>query len=671
MFALARPWPTVALTLLAWALAALPAYAREPARTVLTIHSGAADYGGNPVLDAGIQEALFRNRGEAIDYFAEYLDFDRLSEIEPSPVLGDYISRKYAGRRFDVVIAMTSRSLRFVVENRAKLFPTASIVFGAADDSLVSRAGPDITGVRFSNHYSATLKLALELHPAAREAFVVAISPNPQVGASVRAELGRFDQQVTLTYLEADSLTGLLDAVRAVPRSSVILFITFQRAGESYVTDLLTPARLVAGAARVPVYSVVDTMIGTGVVGGKVREMRASGTRAGEMARRILGGTPARQIPIENVPLVPMFDWRQLQRWDVDPSRLPPGSDIRFRVPTVWEAHRRYIAGAIIIMAVQLFLIAGLVVHRARRQRAEETLRAREATLRKSYVRIRQLAGRLITVQETARANIARDLHDDVCQELVGVSMAISALKRSSASIGEARRQRALAQLERSARNTVDSVRRLSHDLHPASLRLLGLAAALRGHCLEVEKRHGVHVSFSGTRDVSDLPIEVAVCLFRIAQEALRNGIVHGSARQLAVSLARTDGQVELQVSDDGRGFDLEAVRRGGDGIGLVSIEERAHAVGATAQITTRVAHGTSVVVRAPIAAGDSADDAGVPEPVIAARLMRAVHPLHAEVRRVGGVLDGSRRTVTGTARDDAAGIGARRAAGHQSKGHL
>jgi signal transduction histidine kinase len=143
-----------------------------------------------------------------------------------------------------------------------------------------------------------------------------------------------------------------------------------------------------------------------------------------------------------------------------------------------------------------------------------------------------------------------------------------------------------------------DEIRRLSHELHPATLRLVGLATALNAHCGEVAKRHHVHVSCTSSGDLKLHP-DLDVDLFRIAQEALRNGIVHGRARRLAVSLSRSGECVELVVTDDGRGFDVEGVRAAGSGLGLVSIEERAHAFGGSVHITSGP-QGTTVRVRGP-----------------------------------------------------------------------
>jgi signal transduction histidine kinase len=318
------------------------------------------------------------------------------------------------------------------------------------------------------------------------------------------------------------------------------------------------------------------------------------------MALEVLHGARAQDIPIENARLVPTFDWRQLRRWGIDESRIPSGANIQFRVPTMWESYREYIVGATVVIAAQLLLIAGLLTQRASRRRAEQTILKREAALRRSYERIRELSGRLIDAQEAARAEIARELHDDVCQQLVGVAMAVSGLKRSAGHLQDAAAQEALSDLQQRAQGMVEGVRRLSHDLHPATLRLVGPAAALAAHCREVEKRYGVEIGCRTIGNLEHLPPPVALCVFRIAQEALRNGAEHGRARLFAVSLARTADGVELTVTDDGRGFDLEAVRRDGRGLGLISMEERAHRLGGDLRVVTRLGEGTTLRLRIP-----------------------------------------------------------------------
>ncbi len=310
-------------------------------------------------------------------------------------------------------------------------------------------------------------------------------------------------------------------------------------------------------------------------------------------------GQKPESIPIEKQEETPIFDWRQVKRWGLDPASLPPGSEIRFRVPTVWELYGSYIIGTIVVLIAQLLLIAGLLQSRARLRRADNTIRTREAALRVSYERIRQMAGRLINAQEAARAEIARDLHDDVCQKLTTVSVGVGSLKSATGSLDDPMMQEDISELDRETQAAFESIRRLSHELHPATLRLLGLPPALRSHCQEIAKRHGVQVLFNGD-GIGTLHPDVAVCFFRIAQESLRNSVVHGGAKEMTVTLGREGDELDLTVEDDGRGFDVAAVRTDGRGLGLVTMEERVNLVGGHMSIASVPGRGTTVRVRGP-----------------------------------------------------------------------
>jgi signal transduction histidine kinase len=592
----------VAGLMLAWPCPVASAQAGAP-RTVLAIHGGPEFFPGVEAFDRAIRNTLLSSPDVPVNYFAEYLESEELTLATASKALAESIRLKFEGRRIDVLIANTVPALEFVLRLREELYPGAPVVFIAAavPEAVARGTAGGVTGLVRSVAMKETLELALQLHPSVRQVFVVAYAPAVDGYAErVRSTLSEFSQRVQLTYIDESTLAGMVAAVKALPPRSLILYTRYSPVDVRrvvYPDELIAP---IARAAAVPVYAGTGLYMGRGVVGGIMQGDEAAGTHIGQITRRILEGTPPDEIPIESPPLVPTFDWRQLKRWGIDPSTLPPGSEILFRTPTTWEAYKWYIVGAIVVVSAQLLLIAALLAQRARRRRAEETILTREASLRTSYERIRQLAGRLINAQEAARATIARDLHDDVCQRLSNVSIAVSGLKTFSGDIQGARAQQAFAELQRDMRATFDCIRRLSHDLHPATLRVLGLAPALNAHCAEVARLHGVQVAFTTGGDLGHLHPDVALCLFRIAQESLRNGIVHGEAPRFDVSLVRSGDEVELTVTDHGRGFDLEAVRRAGTGLGLVSMEERAHAVGANLHIVTALRQGTTIRVRGP-----------------------------------------------------------------------
>ena len=189
------------------------------------------------------------------------------------------------------------------------------------------------------------------------------------------------------------------------------------------------------------------------------------------------------------------------------------------------------------------------------RKDAEDRIRESRAALEASHREIQHLAGRLIEAQDAERARIARDLHDDVSQQLAGLSIALSGLKHrmDELQVGEDL-QADLRALHQRTTTLAQNVRHLSHDLHPTVLRHAGLVAALTSYCAELERSHGTALTCSAEGDFASIAPEVALCLYRIAQEALRNVIAHAGASRADVRLLRTGDDAEITIADDGKG---------------------------------------------------------------------------------------------------------------------
>jgi len=566
------------------------------ARTVLTIHSGAESFPANPVLDAGIRDRLVRVSGPPIDYFAEYLESDLFPGDEALLAFKDYLRRKYHGRRIDVVIAMTDTALRFVVDSREELFQDAPVVFFAlaGPDETIRTTGAGITGIRVGIAYAETLKLVLALHPTAQRVFVVAKGPDSQIVESARTEFNRFSRQISITYLTEATVPLLLTAVRAIPQGSVILYLWHQQSDPGGVFYSDAVAKLVADAANVPVYGTSDLYLGTGVVGGVMRNTRETGTRIGDMALRVLAGTRPQDIPIETARVMPLLDWRQVRRWGIDPSRLPPESQIEYREPPLLERYLFYIAAAMSALVAQAALIAALVIQRTRRRKAEHQVLRSRVALHTSDDRIRDLGARLLHAQEEERARIARELHDDISQQLAVLAIDLKLLGHAAKDRVEA----AAAEALKRAEDIGTSVHALSHRLHPGRMQVLGLVDALNE--LQRELSHPeVNFTFTHEGVPSTLPPDLTLCLYRIVQEALQNALKHSRARNVTVDLRRVSNAIALSITDDGVGFEVDAAWR--RGLGLISVRERVEALGGTFRLQSRLGAGSRFDVRVPI----------------------------------------------------------------------
>ena len=232
------------------------------------------------------------------------------------------------------------------------------------------------------------------------------------------------------------------------------------------------------------------------------------------------------------------------------------------------------------------------------RWRAEEALRQKETKLREAYERIRSLAHRLILAQEAERTQIARELHDDVSQQLaalgIGLSLVEARLKHSDTMRDE------VTKLRHVASGLAEKVRHVSHALHPGVLQHAGLNAAIASHCEAVAAQHPFLVRFEARGTFNDVPADVALCIYRAAQQGLRNVAMHARATRAWVTLVRVGGQIELTVTDNGRGFDPAAAHA--RGLGLLSIEERVHLANGKFSVTARPGGGSRLTVSVPVA---------------------------------------------------------------------
>jgi two-component system sensor histidine kinase UhpB len=209
-----------------------------------------------------------------------------------------------------------------------------------------------------------------------------------------------------------------------------------------------------------------------------------------------------------------------------------------------------------------------------------------------------QVAGRLIAGQEAERARLARELHDGVCQEIAAVAVDASYLRQRLNQLSPRDAQQILQSIEQRTAAIAESLRRLSHGLHPSVLRHVGLVAALQGHCAEVERLHHLQITLVADDEI-DLPGRLALPLFRVAQEALQNCVRHANATRATISLVRSSTHVTLSVSDDGVGFDVDAIADK-CGLGILSMQERARLARGEVTIRSERGHGTSIEARVP-----------------------------------------------------------------------
>jgi PAS domain S-box-containing protein len=212
---------------------------------------------------------------------------------------------------------------------------------------------------------------------------------------------------------------------------------------------------------------------------------------------------------------------------------------------------------------------------------------------------LRNLGGRLINAQEEERSRVARELHDDLNQQLAILSIELDQLRQKLPADRPDLNQ-CVGGLWTRAQEISGDIHRLSHRLHPAKLDHLGLAAAIKSLCEEFSAHRNIEIEFRQTGFPAELPREITLCLFRITQESLQNVSKHSGAGDARVLLKRNSQGVHLRVSDTGCGFDMHSSRTK-DGLGFISMRERLRLVGGRISIRSQPLAGTQIDVVIPI----------------------------------------------------------------------
>ena len=322
---------------------------------------------------------------------------------------------------------------------------------------------------------------------------------------------------------------SLLQSMRTLPPRTITILSGFSRdrSGQQFNEgDLIASVTRLASA---PVYGIARNWVGDGVVGGVTMDFGDDGLHTGRLLLQVLdrasGGLPL--PPPEIARPAQVVDWRALERWGLSERQLPPGTEVLFRTPTIWDRYKGYVIGGAALLAVQALFIVGLLVERKGRRRAE-------AKLRTSLDGIHEIGGRLLNAQDIERTRIAQELHDDVSQQLAALKWHLQLLTGTANDEAVSVASEAVQHVD----GLLTSIRDLSHSLHPTRLQMFGLVPALEGLVGELSG-HGPRMTFTSENVPEKLPQDVTVAVFRIAQEALQNALKHSRAENVRVQRER------------------------------------------------------------------------------------------------------------------------------------
>jgi signal transduction histidine kinase/ABC-type uncharacterized transport system substrate-binding protein len=523
------------------------------------------------------------------EFYVESLDSPLVSNEALRRESEARLLEKYAARKVDVIVAMGPAPIRLLAQH-SNFQPEVPIVFcggtreQAGDVTLSSR----FTGSWLKPDVGKTVEAAMLLMPDLRHLFVISGSSQFDKTAlkTVKSNLEEHPFPLEITYLTDLDMSSLLERLRHLPPQSAVLFVSFFRdaSGRQFV-NATTALPLVSKAASAPVFGVSDRYLEHGSVGGYVLSYADQGKIAAQRVTDLFAGKRPAEIPILTSPSVYMFDWKELKRWKLSESKLPAGSIVIAREPTVWQKARWILLPALAVI-LALSVVAAYLLYNQKQLRAA----------RKEQIR---LSGMLIRAQEEERRRLAGELHDDFSQRLALLSLE---LETATESLPDAPQEfnEQMNELINSASEIGADLHTLSHRLHSSTLERLGLAAGVASFCKEFAAHEGTQVAFRQDDLPRTVSPVVALCLFRIVQEALRNVKKHSGASNAQVSLETENGELHLSISDDGRGFDVQNVSTH-QGLGLWSMQERVQLIRGRFEITSKEQKGTRIDVWAPV----------------------------------------------------------------------
>ena len=678
------------------------------AKTVLVLSGGRGRVSINQM-----ESSLRAHFTRPVNFSIVDLDNPRFEQKAYQDQFAEALLTAYASDNPDLIVTVSTPALQFAVRYRDKLFPGVPIVFMSNSLLIPEKMWPGVTGVESTIGVRETIDLALRLHPDTQAVAVIGDTSGQDDYwfQAEHSELLRHRERVTEIDLLGPATPELLQRVAELPPHTVVLFHLYPQDSNQPAFGALDV--LADVTQRFPTYSILPHItVGRGGVGGASYDPAIDAIWAGQLAARVLSGERPDDIPVVRISkAVVTVDWRQLQRWHIPESALPPGSIVLFREPTLWQRGRKYFILGLAIIVIQTLLIVGLFWQRARRRRIESELAITSDRLRlaveagksvgwsadlrtgrnrlfgdlqtmygipaynyngyfgefRKYVHpedrerveaalaeakekrepyvadyrvvrpdgeerwisargkyyyardgevermlgmaidvterklaeqaLKSLSGQLISAQEEERSRIAREIHDDYQQRLAMLSIDLEEVAQSVGDDSEASCQ--LRELWNRVGELGSDLHSLSHRLHSSTLDNLGLVPALRALCAEFQDYHSIAVNFVDENVPRGISREVALCLFRITQEALQNVNKHSHADSAEVRVEGLEQKIHLSVSDHGSGFDPKANSRDA-GIGIRSMEERVKLVGGQFAIHSRPEEGTRIDVWVP-----------------------------------------------------------------------
>jgi len=532
-----------------------PAFA-EP-RRVLLLHSFGPHYEPWSAVAARFREE-FTRRLPAVDLYEVALEMARLAQPTEEAPLVDYMRALFAGRDLDLVVAIGAPAARFFQKYRPQFFPSTPLLITAADRRTFSE------GALTSN--DATVPSTLDLPKLVENilqvlpdtnniAFVIGASPLERFWVQgMRQAFQPFAGRVTFEWFSDLSQEEMVKRAATLPPRSALFYASVRVDAAGIPNEQNRVLARLRQGANAPIFSYLDSNFGQGIVGGPVISTQELGRRAAEVAVRILNGERPGDIKTSPVGLgAPVYDWRELQRWNISEARLPLGSIVQFRESSAWERYRWQLIGILTALLVQSAMITWLLTALHGRRKAE--FESRERALEVMHLNRAAEVGALSV-----------SFAHEVSQPLVSISLnaerAKNLLKADPPEVGKLREVvTAITQANNLAVGVIRNLRNLlkrKSDIQDCDLNAV-IADAVQLLSPEAN-RHNIELHVNGiqrTLLVRADPVhlqQVVLNLVTNAMDAMTESAPGGRKITIQTALAG-ESTVEVSVSDSGTGI--------------------------------------------------------------------------------------------------------------------
>jgi len=412
----------------------LPADAAGP-KQVMLLYSFGKDFKPWSAYATSIRAELNRQSSLPLDITEYSLVSARSGDEDPETPFVEYLRATFAKRPLDLIVSVGAPAAAFVQRHRQQLFAATPMVLMAVDERRVqySSLTSNDTVVAVRINYLAAIENILKVLPDTKDVtVVVGTSPVEKFWKeAIGKELEPLANRIRLSWTDDLSFEELLKRASVLPPNSAIFWELMIVDAAGVVHEGGTALSRLHAVANAPIFSYDESFFGREIVGGPLLLVADSSRQTAAVAARILNGEKAGEIRVPPVQFgSPMFDWREMQRWGIAENRLPPGSQIYFRDPTLWSQYRWQLMLIASVILTEAALIIGLLYERRRRRVAEV----------QSFQRMSELAhlNRLATAGELS-ASIAHEVKQPLAAMVAQSGAAMRWLAQKTPNLAEAR----------------------------------------------------------------------------------------------------------------------------------------------------------------------------------------------------------------------------------------